>query len=391
MTVTDQIKILDRKIKQNEAQYDLDREAAKISALSSNNLDKYELLTGEDLGLKPSTIEQAKFEYSPLGKIFNKGLSEEDKKEGILKRLENIKDKNDELLNTFNTTNKINKTPKINNQSKILIYSTQYSFAKFRNIDDIKELSLDSMHKKLSDFHKKFTRFKVVAPRTKDKKILKNKVLSNARNLYNDLYYIYKDKYNKEINSLNTENIKKLDYKKLRLTDDYQYSSEEEQKETKTDMNKYSKYIAKEETDINEELFMKHFYFQRPSDMLKNLNQINDIEKNNKLVEAIITGLKDLKEKIKEMPEEGKENEKPDKILKIVREILQFNKEKQEGQGIKIPTPNQMLSRLPISLAQLEAGNNSEKIKNEIRQLLYSLYRSKNITKQVYNNLMKPI
>ena len=83
------------------------------------------------------------------------------------------------------------------------------------------------------------------------------------------------------------------------------------------------------------------------------------------------------------MPQEGKENEKPDKILKIVREILQFNKEKQEGQGIKIPTPNQMLSRLPISLAQLEAGNNSEKIKNEIRQLLYSLYRSKNITKQV--------
>ena len=81
MTVTDQIKTLNRKIKQNESQYDL--EAAKISALSSNNLDKYELLTGEDLGLKPSTIEQAKFEYSPLGKIFNKGLSEDDKKEGV--------------------------------------------------------------------------------------------------------------------------------------------------------------------------------------------------------------------------------------------------------------------------------------------------------------------
>ena len=155
MKVTNQIKILDSKSKQNEAQYDLNRGAAKISALPSNNLDKYEYLTGEDLGLKPSTVEQAKFEYSPLGKIFNKGLSEDDKKEGILKRLENIKDKNDELLNTFNTTNKINKTPKINNQSKILIYSTQYSFAKFRNIDDIKELPLDSMYKKLNDFHKK--------------------------------------------------------------------------------------------------------------------------------------------------------------------------------------------------------------------------------------------
>ena len=78
MIVTDQIKISDRKIKQNESQYDLDKKAAKISALSSNNLDKYELLTGEDLGLKPSTIEQAKFEYSSLGRVFNKGLSEED-------------------------------------------------------------------------------------------------------------------------------------------------------------------------------------------------------------------------------------------------------------------------------------------------------------------------
>ena len=80
MTVTDQIKILNRKIMQNEAQYDLDRKAAKISALSSNNLDKYEYLTGAALGLKPSTIEQIKFEYSPLGKIVNKGLNEDDKK-----------------------------------------------------------------------------------------------------------------------------------------------------------------------------------------------------------------------------------------------------------------------------------------------------------------------
>ena len=67
MTITNQINILDRTIMKNEAQYDLDRKAAKISALSSNNLDKYEYLTGEDLDLKPSAVEQAKFEYSPLG------------------------------------------------------------------------------------------------------------------------------------------------------------------------------------------------------------------------------------------------------------------------------------------------------------------------------------
>ena len=66
--------------------------------MSSNNLDKYEYLTGEDLGLKLSTVEQAKFEYSPLGKIFNKGLSKDDKKEVLFKRLENIKNKNEGQL-----------------------------------------------------------------------------------------------------------------------------------------------------------------------------------------------------------------------------------------------------------------------------------------------------
>ena len=99
MTVTDQIKILDRMIMENEAQYYLDIKAAKISAFSSNSLDKYEYLTGEDLGLKESTVEQAKFEYSPLGKVFDKGL-EEDKKEGLLKRLNNIEDYGKKQLDT---------------------------------------------------------------------------------------------------------------------------------------------------------------------------------------------------------------------------------------------------------------------------------------------------
>ena len=75
---------------QNEAQYDLDRKAAKISALSSNELDKYEYLTGEDLDLKPSTTEQAKFEYFLLSKVFDRGLGEENQKEGLFKRLKNI-------------------------------------------------------------------------------------------------------------------------------------------------------------------------------------------------------------------------------------------------------------------------------------------------------------
>ena len=164
--------------------------------------------------------------YSPFP-IFNKGLSEEDRKEGLLKRLENIKDKNEELLNVFNTTNKAFKN-KINIHSKNLIYDNKHSFVKYKDIDDIKELSLDSMYKKLNKFNDEIISLKNVASRKEEKKELKNKVLSNAGDLYKNLYYAYKDKYNKEINSLDTKNREKLHYKKLRLSD---YSFEEEQEE----------------------------------------------------------------------------------------------------------------------------------------------------------------
>ena len=95
MTVNDKIKILGRKVMQNEAQCELVKRAAKI-ALLSWNVDKYEYLTGEDLNYKPSTVEQSKFDYSPLSKFFDKGLKEEDKKEGLLKRLKNIEDKSED-------------------------------------------------------------------------------------------------------------------------------------------------------------------------------------------------------------------------------------------------------------------------------------------------------
>ena len=160
-------------------------------------------------------------------------------------------------------------------------------------------------------------------------------------------------------------------------------------KPTKDDMIALNKWIIDEEENINEELFTKHFKIQSPSEMLKSIYQTNDKEKNNELVNVINSGLKDLKEEIKKMSEKEKEIEDPELIVEIVEEILKFNEQNQQGKGIKILTPNQMLSRLPISLAQLQAGNNSEKLKNEIRQLLYFLYHSKNMTKEVYNNLIK--
>ena len=148
------------------------------------------------------------------------------------------------------------------------------------------------------------------------------------------------------------------------------------------------KQITDEETDINKKLFKKYFKAQMPSDMLVFLNKKNDTEMKNQLVNLINSGLKDLKEKIKKMSKAEIDIEKPDKIVNIVEKILKFNEQNQQGQGIKILTPNQMLNRLPIALAQLQAGNNSNKLKNEIRQLLYSLYRSKNMTEQIYKSLI---
>ena len=125
---------------QNEAQYDLDKKAAIISAQSSKNLDKVECLTCEDLGLKPNTIEQARFEYSPLGKIFNKELCEDDKKEGLLKRLKNIEDKNEEQLKQLSNINKTSSY--IKNESD---YNYDNSFTEIFKILKIGHSSLTTM------------------------------------------------------------------------------------------------------------------------------------------------------------------------------------------------------------------------------------------------------
>ena len=122
--------------------------------------------------------------------------------------------------------------------------------------------------------------------------------------------------------------------------------------------------------------------------MLMLLNKTNDTEKNNKLVNLINSGLKDLKEEIKKMSEAEIENEDPESIEEIVEKILKFNNKINKRKGVKILTPNQMLNRLPIALAQLQAENNSNKLKNEIRQLLFSLYRSKNMTERIYKSLV---
>ena len=91
MTLKEQVKILDDKTKASKRQYDLDRINAEISAYSSGDLPKYKYLTKKDLKYKPNAFEQAKFEYSPLGKVFTDGLDKSDRNEGLLKRLKNLK------------------------------------------------------------------------------------------------------------------------------------------------------------------------------------------------------------------------------------------------------------------------------------------------------------
>ena len=113
MTVTNQLNVIDNKIKANRVQYDLDRLAAKLFALSSGELRKYEYFTGQDLGYKPSVIEQTKFDYSLLGKVFTKGLDKDEDKKGLFKRLKNIENKNEELLDEIKDQN----TNKLNNKN----------------------------------------------------------------------------------------------------------------------------------------------------------------------------------------------------------------------------------------------------------------------------------
>ena len=117
MTLTNELKIHDNKIKANQAQYDLDREAAKISKLSSREIDKYEYLTGEDLGYKPGVVEKVEFQYSPLDQVSSKGLKQDDKVNKVVKydngltynfnKISLIDSKFDELNNFYKDVKKL--------------------------------------------------------------------------------------------------------------------------------------------------------------------------------------------------------------------------------------------------------------------------------------------
>ena len=136
-------------------------------------------------------------------------------------------------------------------------------------------------------------------------------------------------------------------------------------------------------------MFKEYFTnYQSPSDMYKKSRETEGTRNENRvyLIKQVLNKMKKVTENVSGYKTfKIEENEK---ITNIVERILYFNQLNQQGNGLKILTPSQMLTISPISLAQLKAGNNSKKLKIEIRQLLYSLYRSKNLTKNVYKSLI---
>ena len=188
MTRKEQNKILNDKIEANNAQYNLDRMNAEISAYSSGDLTKYEYLTKKDLGYKPDTFEQAKFEYSPLGKVFTDGLDKSNRKEGLLKRLKNIEDRsNNQLLVIKNIPRPVIKSE--NNGDVNDEYIT---------IQDFKEELIDKNILHL-DGVKKFDNIVDKWKQTKDKKIVYKNVNTKVNTKEFNIYKIFENYLNKKI------------------------------------------------------------------------------------------------------------------------------------------------------------------------------------------------
>ena len=291
MTIEDQIK--DEKL-----QYDINGEAAKISALSSGKLDRYEYLTGEEIlpSNQQQIIRQAKFTYSPLGKALEKQRKTiEDQGEKQVVALESLKDSYKKLSSIKDLIPMENLNPEIINEIK-------------RTEEIEKKVNRNRMVYKGTNKTYNFRNYKTI-------RAFGNEIRNN-------------------IISLDTANIEQAnllsyisDFMKIKPRDP-------EKRKLRSDV----------------------------------LNSVTELVKGR---EMVLTAFKSG--------------------------IFQVSKESQEGEGankgerIKVLTPNQMLKRLPIALAQVKAGNNSESLLNEIRQIVYSLYRSKEITKKVYNNIINSI
>ena len=198
MTRKEQVKILDDKIEANNPQYNLDRMNAEISAYSSSDLPKYEYLTKKDLGYKPDAFEQAKFEYSPLGKLFTDGLDKSDRKEGLLKRFKNIEDRSNNQVLTIKNIPR----PAIKGENNSSI-SDEY-----KTIQDFKQELIDKNILHLNGV-KKFDKIINKWKQTKDKEIVYKNVDAKVNTKNFNIYKIFENYLSKKIGHNGIDNIEK--------------------------------------------------------------------------------------------------------------------------------------------------------------------------------------
>ena len=287
-------------IKDKKLQYDINREAAKISALSSGKLHKYEYLTGEDIlpSNQQQIIEQTKFTYSPLGKAFDKQIKTiEDQGKKQVDALEKLKPK-EEIKPIESTCNNASRAVTIFNE---LINKRKELINKLYDSVDYNNLKFGYMTKAKGKSFYEYRDSKELFNAIRDGKI----GFSEAKNKQNDF------------------------------------------------LSKLTNLKIGRKTLEQEEIFnhLERFHISR--------QEVNNF-------------FRDYTEMLSDANYRAKQNET-------------------KGTGLKILTPKQMLQRLPIALAQIKAGNNSQNLLNEIRQIIYSLYHLKEITKKVYNNLMKSL
>ena len=289
MTTEDQIK--DKKL-----QYDINREAAKISALSSGEIDKYEYLTGEKIlpSNQQQIIEQDKFTYSPLGKAFEK-------------QIKIIEDQGEKQVKAI--------------QDKQIVNNVDY----------------------------------------KDKLLL-----SKEREIFKGIYNKRIDKIEELNNKIDYDN---LQYVVVNSGKIYNFS---ELTDPLTFLNELKKgKMSLEQAKNNQKNYLEYLNtIRKGNKSAKQKNTLANINIHFNARNSVIKFIEDYGSMILEAKKLAKE---------------------QEGTGLKILTPSQMLKRLPIALAQVKAGKNSESLLNEIRQIVCSLYRSKEITKKIYNNIINSI
>ena len=289
-------------LRNEKLQYDINREAAKISALSSGKIHKYEYLTGEDIlpSNQQQIIEQARFAYSPLVKAFEK-------------QIKTIEDQGEKQIKA------------IQNQGQLkAIKSYAYDAEYMPFISKQKEIFnefVDERHEKITD--------------------LDNKV--NSDNLiYRYKGYTVNVKFGEFDNALNI--INKIQNGEIDLAN------------VKNNQEKLKTYLG-------------------------------EIKKGNK--KHISKEQKNTLCKIESLYKARSEAIKFHDDYYLMMSEAKYKATK--GTGLKILTPKQMLQRLPIAVAQAKAGNNSESLLNEIKQIVCSLYQSKQITEKVYNNIIKSI